>query len=1073
MVPRSRSRLTAAISAIALAAGMLTLGPASPSQAAPAVPATAATNSAAADLLPEPKVVPIQVTGPATERLNLIVFGDGYQADQQGLFMGDLDRNLAVMWASEPFRSYKNYINIYAVQVPSIDYGVHCDPDGRVRHPDPTIRDTGEREGPLATKNTALRLTLTGCNNPLARGITYGGAPANCAAQADKYPAGVNPCETGIQAQRRILDTYVAPVIGIPRTAQNLQTLALSNTFTYGGIGGRDATTSGGSPQGPVVSLHELGHSLGTLLDEYPYNSRDIIRPCFTGTEAQTSFHHTTYTSTEKMIADQHKWWRWIGEESISGGKIGLHEGGGLYPCGQRRPSQNSMMRWVGYEFDQIGREHMVARVTGMRDSAKMVVTSTPEGTVPAGSALWTEAGQPRFHDLTVTWRTGGATGPVLATGANRSLDLGDHNLPAGTIVHVEVRDPVGPDGIDWVRNPSTNSSATDSGYNGPRFVQTRQWTVGTEAVVPSAPQAEITLASSTTEPLAREEIAFVRTNHPSDRLPTVTWRIDGKVVQTGTLTVLDLKALTLSKGAHDLTVTVADPADPAAATASRAWKIDAALPTAPRTLSKPLVSLGAGDSHGVYFDGWDMLLEPVDSTEGYDSQRYVVGQLRLDGGGWQNYSGFPEKPMPDSPFEFRHSGTELKALVYGNLGTGGLSRAAFEQTLPDDHPSGGFVPGFGTHKVEHRAIDPVGNIGDADSYQATVLPGALLECTGTLTGPQQGLTLTAGTTCLDKATVNGDVTVGADASVVIRDSVINGFVTATKAAAVQMFGTTVRSATRISEVGKDVTVAGNTFRAGLTLNNNTQASANERFSRLAGAYGPVVSGNTVFGGLACVGNSAAVSDFGAKNTVGGAKTGTCKELGTAATSTPAFADVPVGADYHDEIRWMADAGISTGKVDGSVATFSPGRATTRQDFAAFLYRLSHNGVDAPACTVAPYADVPASSTFCGAISWLKGQNITTGFAGNTFRPGVAIERQAMAAFLFRYTHPGVTAPACTTAPYRDVPVSGAFCGEISWLKSQNITTGFPDGSFQPVNTVQRQAAAAFLSRLSMSSSTK
>ncbi len=101
-----------------------------------------------------------------------------------------------------------------------------------------------------------------------------------------------------------------------------------------------------------------------------------------------------------------------------------------------------------------------------------------------------------------------------------------------------------------------------------------------------------------------------------------------------------------------------------------------------------------------------------------------MVGQLRVDKDGWFNYFGFPEKPMPASPFQFRHSGTVVKALTYGNLGTGGLSRAAFEQTLPDDHPSGRFIPGFGTHFVEHRAIDPAGNYGTPGSYRATVLPG-------------------------------------------------------------------------------------------------------------------------------------------------------------------------------------------------------------------------------------------------------------------------------------------------------------------------------------------------------------
>ena len=166
-------------------------------------------------------------------------------------------------------------------------------------------------------------------------------------------------------------------MLGIPRTSQNLQTLAIFNTFTYGGIGGTQATTSGGSPQGPLISLHEIGHSLGTLADEYPYSSRDVVRPCYTGGEP-SSFHHTIMTSAAQMLTAQTKWWRWLGEESLSGGKIGLYEGGGTYPCGQRRPSEHSMMRWIGFDLDQIGLEHMVARITGMRNSGQMNVQNTP-----------------------------------------------------------------------------------------------------------------------------------------------------------------------------------------------------------------------------------------------------------------------------------------------------------------------------------------------------------------------------------------------------------------------------------------------------------------------------------------------------------------------------------------------------------------------------------------------------------------------------------------------------------------------------------------------------------------------
>ena len=234
---------------------------------------------------------------------------------------------------------------------------------------------------------------------------------------------------------------------------------------------------------------------------------------------------------------------------------------------------------------------------------------------------------------------------------------------------------------------------------------------------------------------------------------------------------------------------------------------------------------------------------------------------------------------MPTSPFQFRHSGTNVKALTYGSLGSGGMSRATFEQTLPDDHPSGGFIPGFGTHLVEHRAIDPAGNVGPAESYRATVLPGASPACTTTLTGLQFSVVVTQGVTCLTNAQVNGLVSVRAGASLVVRNSTINGTLTSTGAQAVQLFGSTVNGLVRITNTTRDVTVAGSRLNGAVVLSGNTQVSANERYSRLAGAYGPLLVGNGVNGLLSCSGNSAAVKDFGAPNTVNGPKVGDCGQL--------------------------------------------------------------------------------------------------------------------------------------------------------------------------------------------------
>ena len=871
-------RLASILAVVALPVGFLSAAPQAAATVDSAPPEVCQADPLDPPLpLPDPVVHPIQVTGPPDERLNLVIMGDGYQFDQQSLFFGDVDRNLAVLWSTEPYRTYRNYINVYAVEIASIDYGVRRDPDGRCRHPDGTIRDTGVREGPIDAKNTALRLWYSdGLVNPLARGTTYGPAPLNCEDYAEYYPAGVDPCEDGDEAHDRILEDFVQPVLGIePTPANGVQTLAIFNTFTYGGIGGTQATTSGGSPQGPLISMHELGHSLGTLVDEYPYSSRDVVLPCFTGSEAQAGFHHTLYTSEQQMIQDQVKWWRWLGEESLSGGRIGLHEGGRMRPCGVRRPSEHSMMRWIGFDLDQVGLEHMVARITGQRNKGQMALDSTPEGTVPRDSVLWVDPTHPRFHELNVTWRVGGE---VIDTDDSHSLDLGGLDVAPGTVVAAEARDPVGPNGIDWVRNPSTGNSSTDSGFNGPRFVQTRAWTVGDTTVEPSAPAAEITLSSMTSQPVAGDEVVYVETNHPTDRVVDVTWRLNGTVVPNPTNSRnLDLGAIGLEPGTHTLTATVTDPADPGGVSDTVEWIVDNALPTAPRTLTEPLTTLDDDVEHPVYFNGWDMFLEPQDDRTGYDEELFVVGQLRLNRDGWFNYFGFPEQE--DAPFQFRHSGTDIKALTYGNLGTGGLSRATFEQTLPDDHPSGGFIPGFGTHFVEHRAIDPAGNYGEAGSYRATVLPGGSPECTRTVTGPRLNVTVNSGVTCLENAMVTGVVTVRSGASLVATDSTIDGVLRSTGAEAIQLFGSTMNGAVQIAGTTRDVTTAGTRFNGDVTLTNNTQVTANERYTRLAGAYGPILAGNTVNGDLICSGNSADVKDFGADNAINGEATGDCADF--------------------------------------------------------------------------------------------------------------------------------------------------------------------------------------------------
>ncbi len=175
---------------------------------------------------------------------------------------------------------------------------------------------------------------------------------------------------------------------------------------------------------------------------------------------------------------------------------------------------------------------------------------------------------------------------------------------------------------------------------------------------------------------------------------------------------------------------------------------------------------------------------------------------------------------------------------------------------------------------------------------------------------------------------------------------------------------------------------------------------------------------------------------------------------------TSGFGDVPPSAPFYAEITWLAGESITTGFPDG---TFHPAASVERQAMAAFLYRYAGRPAYTPPAS-ARFSDVPTSSPFYTEISWLAAQGITTGYPDGGFHPLEAVSRQAMAAFLYRFAgSPAFTPP--TAARFGDVPPGAPFRAEVEWLASTGVTTGYPDGTFHPGANVERQAMAAFLYR--------
>ncbi|WAP53054.1 S-layer homology domain-containing protein [Arthrobacter sp. ATA002] len=184
------------------------------------------------------------------------------------------------------------------------------------------------------------------------------------------------------------------------------------------------------------------------------------------------------------------------------------------------------------------------------------------------------------------------------------------------------------------------------------------------------------------------------------------------------------------------------------------------------------------------------------------------------------------------------------------------------------------------------------------------------------------------------------------------------------------------------------------------------------------------------------------------------------------------FSDLVGGQKFLAEMNWMHKQGISTGWAEkNGTRTYRPLQPVSREAMAAFMYRLKGSPKFA-APAKSPFTDVSVSNPYYKEIAWLASAKISTGWVQKNgtkvFRPHAAVERDAMAAFLYRLDgSPKYTPPK--KSPFVDVPVSHQFYKQISWLSASGISTGWPasggKAAYQPASTVARDAMAAFMHR--------
>jgi hypothetical protein len=351
--------------------------------------------------------------GPVENRLDIVFVGDGYTASQIGTYAAHVANIWPALLAQAPFNSYATYFNVHRVDVVSNESGVDHDPVFGI------------------LKDTALDMEF--------------------------WCSGID----------RLLCVHVGKASGQASLAPDHdQVLAVANSTTYGGAGypANDlATVSGGNFSTIEIALHEFGHSLGDLADEYDYGGPTT----YAGPEP-TAANVSTYTASAMDALDA-KWHLWLGQPGVGAFQGAMYSVFGIY-----RPTFNSKMRNLGQPFDAINAEQLIVKLYGVVDP---IDDASPEGVYLPGATLFVDPIDPVFHSLGVQWYADGAPLPG-ATG--NTLALASVALAPGLhTVSVRVTD-----GTPLVRDEALRAAF---------LTEERSWTLA----IPEVPQPPLVLSAA------------------------------------------------------------------------------------------------------------------------------------------------------------------------------------------------------------------------------------------------------------------------------------------------------------------------------------------------------------------------------------------------------------------------------------------------------------------------------------------------------------------------------------------------------------------------------------------------
>lgn len=218
----------------------------------------------------------LQNTGDDAERITFLFLGDGFTASEQTLFDQKAKEIEDYLCNSSPLDEFLDVMNFYSLNVIS--------------------KESGGSDNPEELKDTYFQCTYN-----------YGGGP-------ERLLAPVNS-----NAARKLSKEYVPDADFV---------IMIVNDTRYGGAGGGFIATTSINDKSYEIILHELGHTIGGLVDEY----------------ATGSGHTEGPNVTQESDPSKIKWKDFIGVNGVD-----------IYPFEDDptwfRPHQSCKMQMLGIEY--------------------------------------------------------------------------------------------------------------------------------------------------------------------------------------------------------------------------------------------------------------------------------------------------------------------------------------------------------------------------------------------------------------------------------------------------------------------------------------------------------------------------------------------------------------------------------------------------------------------------------------------------------------------------------------------------------------------------------------------------